>query len=68
MANREYGEAPTLESVISAYGEAISMSEEDPVPGYEATKKASEKQLRRLLTNEEPIDPLHYRSTSSGAS
>ena len=40
-SNREYGEAPTLESVISAYGEAISMSEEDPVQGYEATKKAS---------------------------
>ena len=57
-SNREYGEAPTLESVIAAYGEAISMSEEDPVPGYEATKKASEKQLRRLLTNEEPIDAI----------
>ena len=34
------------------------MSEEDPVPGYESTKKASEKQLRRLLTNEEPIDAI----------
>ena len=34
------------------------MSEEDPVQGYESTKKASEKQLRRLLTNEEPIDAI----------
>ena len=57
-SNREYGEAPTLDSVISAYGEAISMSEEAPVQGYESTKKASEKQLRRLLTSEEPIDAI----------
>ena len=41
-SNREYGEARTLESVISAHGEAISMSEEDPVQGYESTKSASE--------------------------
>ena len=57
-SNREYGEAPTLESIVSAYGEAVSMSEEDPQPGYEATKKASEKQLRRLLTDEEPINDV----------
>ena len=52
------GEAPTLESVISAYGEAIATSEEDPVQGYEATKSKASKQLRRLLTSEESINEV----------
>ena len=34
------------------------MSEEDPVQGYESTKKASEKQLRRLLASEEPMNEV----------
>ena len=57
-SSREYGEAPTLESVISAYGEAISSSDEEPQGEYETSKAKATKQLRMLLTKEAHIDAV----------